>query len=144
MIYSSNYVVDHITTCVTFLDWRVTPDILPYSLSFQDPKNNLKITTPYGFFFFFLSRKERHTATAEINWSGWSRVNQKTPKSKSAMNERLLEDSCQCPQSSWAERLLCKKEALDPDGAPYSSTEVCCYVLASLVCCTFPPEIYLH
>ena len=29
--------------------------------------------------------------------------------------------------STWAERLLYKKEVLDPDGAPYSSTEVCCW-----------------
>ena len=35
------------------------------------------------------------------NWSGWLRVSQKPPKSTSVMNKKLLEDSSQCPQSSY-------------------------------------------
>ena len=40
---------------------------------------------------------------AEKNWSGWSVVNQKTPQKNPktcAMNKKLLDDMCQCPQLS--------------------------------------------
>ena len=86
MIFSSNYVVDHITTCVTFLDWSVTPDILPYSLSFQDPKNNLKITTPYGFFFFFSIKKRMPHS---YSWNKLVRMVKSQPKNtkKQVCNE---------------------------------------------------------
>ena len=64
----------------------------------------------------------------EENWSGWSRVNLKSLKSKSVLNESWWKTAVSVHSQVWfastlTERLLCKKEAITPDAAP--STEVC-------------------
>ena len=69
-------------------------------------------------------------AERKLLW--WSRLNQKPPKTKSVMNQKLLEDRCTIPQSgvlyinlSWEAAVL--TEPLDPDTEPWSWTEVACW-----------------
>ena len=47
------------------------------------------------------------------NWSGWSRVNKNHQKASLHLNQKLLEDSCQCPQSStWLRGYCVRKKTL--------------------------------